>query len=738
MKKCVEQQSRHVIKVSYVPSDCEKLMDSEKMDFCFDNRKLLSQTGVKFVPKEVYEYTVDGEAKFSTKKTANGDVTYIENAQSRFVRNSYSAVLELEVGEKELLLGLGQYEDGVFDYRNHTEYMYESNMRIALPILMTTGGYAVYIDTGSNMIFKSEGNTVRFEIDTASELTYYVIFGENIDELILHFQELTGKAAMMPRFIYGYVQSKEHYHTGEELVRTAKEFRRRDIPIDVLVQDWFTWDDGLWGEKILDKKRYPDFPKTVGKLHDDNIRLMFSIWPNIATTGENYKEFEQNDGLLPNSNVYNAFSEECRRIYWEQCEREIMSAGIDALWCDNSEPFSDADWSGEKKRPEKERYERVVSDSKKSIEWEQLNLFGLYHAKGIYENWRKNYPQRRVVNLTRSGYISSQKYGAILWSGDISAKWETLRNQITEGLKMGLCGNPYWTLDIGGFFVRKAPMWFWNGDFMEGVKDAGYRELYTRWLQFGAFLPVFRSHGTDTPREPWNFINEDDCTLPFYETIVKFIRLRYHLLPYIYSLGYKAHSEAYIMMRALAFDFADDERAAGCTDEYMFGPSFLAAPVYEAMYYAPGNVRLENRDLHRIVYLPQEGSVWYDYWTSTCYDGGREIAAAADITTMPLFVRAGSIIPVSADISYSGQNNGAANEVFVYEGADGCFDLYNDSGDGYEYENGSFYILSLAYSDREKVLRIKKSAGDMSAECNLKATLIRRDGTHAPLEIRLD
>lgn len=735
MKKETERLNENVVRVTYTPDSGTAAEDVESISFCYKTKKLLTQTKAEFIPKEVYEYTVDGETKFSTKQTANGEVTYIENAQSRFVRYSNAAILEFEVGENELLLGLGQYEDGVFDYRNHTEYLYESNMRIALPVMMTTGGYAVYIDSGSNMIFKSEENTVRFEIDTVSELTYYVIFGDSISELIQRFQELTGKAAMLPRYIYGYVQSKEHYHTGEDLLNTAAEFKKRGIPIDVLVQDWFTWEDGLWGEKVLDKKRYPDFPKTVDKLHADNIRLMFSIWPNVAPAGENYREFAGIGGLLPNSNVYNAFSEECCRLYWEQCEREIMSAGVDALWCDNAEPFSDADWSGDKRRPEKERYERVVSDSKKSIEWEQLNLFGLYHARGIYENWRKNYPNRRVVNLTRSGYISVQKYGAILWSGDISARWETLRNQITEGLKMGLCGNPYWTLDIGGFFVRKAPMWFWNGGFNDGVKDAGYRELYTRWLQFGAFLPVFRSHGTDTPREPWNFINSDGCELPFYETIVKFIKLRYRLLPYIYSLGYRAHTDAYILMRALAFDFAKDEAAEKRTDEYMFGPAFLVAPVYEPMYYASGSTPLENENFTRRVYLPQPGTLWYDYWTDTCYEGGREISAAADITTMPLFVRAGSIIPVSADISYSQENGGATEEILVYEGDDGYFELYNDAGDGYEYEIGSFCLTALSYSDDEKVLRIKKSAGSLDAAYNVKATLIRKDGTRAELKV---
>lgn len=747
--KNVSQQTEHIVRVSYIPemrqagaNEAERMpetiADTEILDFYRKGRKLLSQINVSMTPKEVFACHVDGQPVFAKKDTANGQVTYIENARSSFSRYASSAVLEFEIGERELLLGLGQYEDGIFNYRNHTEYLYESNMRIAMPILMTTGGYAVYIDSGSNMIFRSEGNRLRFEIDTVSELTYYVIMGDGIDELIMHFQELTGKAAMLPRFMYGYVQSKEHYHTAEELERTAAEFRRRNIPIDVLVQDWFTWENGLWGEKILDKGRYPDFPKTVAALHNEQVKLMFSIWPNMDTAGENYKEFERRGELLPNSNVYNAFSEEGRSLYWEQCMREIMAAGTDALWCDNSEPFSDADWNGGTKRPERERYERVVSDSKKSMEWERLNLFGLYHAEGIYENWRRTFPNRRVVNLTRSGYISVQKYGAILWSGDISAGWETLRHQITEGLKMGLSGNPYWTLDIGGFFVKKGPLWFLNGDFEGGVRDAGYRELYTRWLQFGAFLPVFRSHGTETPREPWNFINEDGCELPFYETIVKYIRLRYRLLPYIYSIGYKAHREAYIMMRAFAFDFAEDAKAVSCSQEYMFGPAFLVAPVDEPMYYGPGNTRLPEKEKTRRVYLPKkdEKTLWYDFRTDVCYEGGQEVSVPADISSMPLFVRAGSVIPVSADISRSGQNGGRAEMLLVYEGADGCFELYNDDGDGYEFENGRYSRTLLVYRDAEQSLFAEKTEGELPPQRELAATLIHRDGTRTELALQ--
>jgi len=720
------------------------------IDFFFKGNVVLTQCGVSFEEKDVNKCVIDGEPVIRKKLTANGEVAYIENAKSVFERKAYSGKICFRVGKDELLLGLGQYEDGVFDYRDHREYLYESNMRIAIPFLITTGGYAIFIDTQSNMIFDSHDEMVSFEIDTTKDIVYYVITGDSIGSIIESFQNLTGKASMMPRWVYGYVQSKERYKSGDELVDVVKQFRDREIPIDCIVQDWYTWEDGLWGEKIVDKKRYPDLKGTVDTLHKLNTKLMVSIWPNMSPEGENYKEFAKTGGLLENSNVYNAFDEKCRKLYWEQCMREIMSAGTDSLWCDNSEPFSDADWNGQEKRKEILRYELVVNDSKKSMKWEELNSFGLHHAKGIYDNWRKSLPDKRVVNLTRSGYVSSQKYGAILWSGDICARWDVIRKQIVEGMKMGLSGNPYWTLDIGGFFTVKdkyenrgcnnestEPIWFWKGDYNDGVQDPGYRELYTRWIQFGTFLPMFRSHGTDTPREPWNFINSDDITLPFYETIIKFIKLRYKLLPYIYSLGYKAHNESYIIMRSLAFDFAYDAEALKCTDEYMFGDAFLVAPVCEPMYYGPDGISIEKSDIKygdscnvqnktRRVYLPKaEG--WYDFWTNDFYEGGQWIDAKADIEVMPLFVRAGSIIPMGGDIHHSGENNADVKAIAVYEGADGKFELYNDKGDGYQYLNNEYVKVLIEYCDREKNVIIKKTDGSMDFVSSVETLIIRKN-----------
>ena len=719
MKRKVEQVSENITKVTMsvsVDGD-ESLIDTKPIDFTRNGKRLLSQTKVSFTPLTVYRYETDDSALMK-KQTANGEVAYTGKKVKIADHDAYSIKLDLAIGSEELLLGMGQYEDGIYDYRNRTEYLYESNMRIAIPFLVTTGNYGILIDSESSMVFTSEGNRITFTIDCARELRYYIITGESISDIIRSYHRITGMPSMLPRWTFGYIQSKERYQSGAELEDIVSTFRAKNIPVDCIVQDWFSWEDGLWGEKKFDKKRYPDLPSTVKKLHDAHVHFMVSIWPNMSTDSDNYSEFADAGLLLPNSNLYDVFSEDARDLYWKQTQEEIMSSGTDALWCDNAEPFSDADWSGEFKKPENERYRVVKELSEQSMDPELLNAYGLYHAKGIYENWRKSLPDKRVVNLTRSGYTGIQKYGTILWSGDICATYDTLRRQITEGIKMGLTGMPYWTLDIGGFFVvndkyenrgcndqSHTPVWFWHGDYNDGVLDAGYRELYVRWLEFGTFLPIFRSHGTDTPREPWRFGDEGDM---FYEAIIAHIRLRYSLIPYLYSLGAAAHRSGDAIMRSLLMDFAYDEEVRGISDEYMLGPAFLVAPVYTPMYYQPDSVEIPDPVRKRKVYLPK-GCGWYDFHTGDYYEGGTYIDSDAPIDRIPVFVREGSIIPMSSDISYADEKGGIPDVIRVYEGRDGSFTLYIDDGDGYGYEDGHCCDLQLTYSEADHELTVSRS-----------------------------
>ena len=561
-----------------------------------------------------------------------------------------------------------------------------------------------------------------------------VFIGENFDEIIASLRALTGRATLLPRWMFGYVQSKERYRSAGELTDTVAQFRASKIPMDCIVQDWYTWEKGLWGEKRADPSRYPDLKALIRNLHEQHARLMVSVWPNMAEGGDNYREFQEAGLLLPNSAVYNAFDETARRLYWKQCNEQWFSAGVDAWWCDNAEPFSDADWNGPTKRPEELRYQLIVADSQKSMDWTRLNTYGLFHAKGIYENWRRQTGEKRVANLSRSTYASGQRYGVIAWSGDLSAKWSVLKNQIVEGIKFSMSGAPYWTLDIGGFFAVKdqygnrgceqagndTPLWFWNGDYNEGVNDLGYRELYVRWLQYAAFLPVFRAHGTDTPREPWRFGKPGE---PFYDAILAFMRLRYQLLPYIYSTAASVYLRHDTMLRSLMFDFAGDPNVWDISDTYLFGKALLVCPVTEPMYYGPQSTPLNNTSKTRAVYLPQP-ALWYDFWTNRSYPGGTTVTCEAPLQRMPLFVRAGAILPLSQPLEYADERQGEVAELLVYDGMDGAFSLYQDEGDGYAYETGNYALLDLRYAYAEKTLHFARAQGQYPYQRHFAVRLI--------------
>ncbi len=715
----------------------------------FKNRQgevILKEISRSLTPKEIYRYLADGEAAAESKQTANGQVAYIENIRQVSAGMSYEGKLIFSITEQEGLYGLGQHEDGIYNYNGKKEYLFQTNMKISIPFLISTRNYGILIDTESAVVFECAKGQITFTIDTTNELSYYIITGDCFEEIINDLRNLTGRAPMLPRWAFGYIQSKERYHSSEDLINTVLQFRKAGIPIDCIVQDWLTWEDGLWGEKRVDRQRFPDLKALIDKLHEENVRLMVSIWPNMAEGGSNFSEMREKGLLLPNSTTYDAFSDEARAVYWKQCNEEWFSAGVDAWWCDNSEPFSDADWNGEIKRPDEQRYRLILDESKKHMDWTRLNSYGLVHSKGIYENWRKTNDEKRVTNLTRSSYISGQSYGTISWSGDICAKWSTLKKQITEGIKFSMSGMPYWTMDIGAFFTVKDKwenrgcscsgntdkLWFWDGNYNDGVNDLGYRELYVRWLQYGTFLPMFRSHGTDTPREPWNFGSPGDI---FYETIVKFIKLRYRLLPYIYSTAATVYQTNSTILRSLLFDFAGDENVKELSDSFLFGKAFLVCPVTEAMYYDVNSVPLSGISKTKQVYLPK-GALWYDYWTNTAYEGGRTVICPAALDIMPLFVKAGSIVPVSEPLAYAGEKNGEISEIIVYDGMDGEFTLYNDEGDNYSYEEGNFSIIHIKFCTHSKTLTFGQACGKFKYQEQFRIALIGSGERQKTVEFR--
>jgi alpha-D-xyloside xylohydrolase len=673
---------------------------------------LVSQPFPELTAKTVYRYHSEG-GPVHTVKTVDGERNFSGPLVPREDRGAWRAKVFFNFAEDEGIHGLGQAEEGIYDYRGRTQYLYQHNMRIPVPFFMSTRGYGVLFDCGCLLTFNGDMEHPYLFFDTLDALDFYVIRGDSPDGIIAGMRTLTGKAPLLPKWAFGYIQSKEAYHTQNELVETAREYRRRHVPLDCVVQDWNTWEPGKWGDKRLDKSRYPDIAGANRELHSMNVHSMVSVWPN-ARAGGDHDEFEAAGFLLEDQAAYNAFDREARKLYWEQANRELFSGGFDSWWCDSTEPFSGPDWSGPTLREPWERFLLVGEEHKKYLDPALANCYALEHAWGIYENQRAETEEKRVLNLTRSGWAGSQRYGAVLWSGDTSARWDVLKKQIREGLNFCMSGLPWWTMDIGGFFtVREKrqnrgcgmdknpePFWFWQGDFEDGVQDPGYRELYLRWLQLGCFLPVFRSHGTDTPREIWNFGEPGDI---FYDAIESFIRLRYRLMPYIYSLAAMVSLDDYTMLRSLLFDFWDDQKARTVEEEFMFGPAFLVCPVTEPFRFGPGGIPLNKKEEWPCC-LP-EGVQWHDFWTGEFHTGGREITVPAPPERLPLFVRAGSIVPVeTAPLEYAGQVSGEPLEIRVYPGADGSFSLYEDSGDGYDYEKGNRNRITLEWNDRDRIL----------------------------------
>ena len=622
-------------------------------------------------------------------------------------RQAYHTRLAFEWADGEALYGLGSHEEGMLNLRGQHQYLYQENMKVAVPVLVSTRGYGVLVDSTSLMTFHDDKTGSYLWTDVDDEMDFYFIYGPEFDEIVHQLRLLTGSAPMMPKWALGYIQSKERYVSQTELIDIVREYRARGLPLDCIVQDWKSWAGELWGQKSLDPERFPQPQQMMEDLHALQAKLMVSIWPTMRRGGNDWCELNNHGFLLGNQATYDAFNSEARTCYWKQAYEGLFSHGVDAWWCDATEPF-EADWQGAIKPGPEEQMRINTEEAKRYLDPEVINAYSLLHSKGIYEGQRAVTSSKRVVNVTRSAYAGQQRYATITWSGDIAASWETLRRQIPTGLNFCVTGLPYWNLDIGAFFVRKKPeLWFWCGDYDQGVEDLGYRELYVRWFQYGAFLPMFRAHGTDTPREIWRFGNPGELV---YEVLVKYLRLRYRLLPYLYSLAGLVTHQDYTMLRILPFDFRHDANTYDIGDEYMFGPAFLVCPVTKPMYFAVNSTPLQGVEKTRSVYLPSS-SDWYDFWTGIRYAGGQTISADAPLETMPVFVRAGSIIPIGPQIQFSGDQPDAPIELWIYPGWDGAFTLYEDEGDNYNYEQGSYTTIYITWNDSVRQLTINPRQG---------------------------
>lgn len=641
--------------------------------------------------------------------TPDGRKEVVRDAAKMQTGTAYHTRVYYEWGD-EALYGLGQHEEGFHSLRGQKVYLMQGNRRIAIPMLVSTKGYGILLNTYAPAVFNdtAEGSYLYTEADP--EMDFFFMSGEP-DHVIQSYRRITGKAALLPKWAFGYIQSQERYETQEEILAVAEEYRRRGIGLDCIVLDWCSWKDGEWGQKSFDPARFPDPDAMTDALHRDHVHFMISIWPNLTPGTPNFTEFQEKGLLLPGINNYNPLAAEGRKVYWKQAQEGLFSHGVDAWWCDNSEPFT-PEWNYLVKPENAKIYEEYCRTASNHLPATMTNAYGFFHAQGIYEGQRENMKcfaddkvpaQKRVVNLTRSGYVGQQRFGTILWSGDISASWDTLRKQIAAGLHFCASGLPYWTVDIGAFFVKNGIQWFWDGQYDEGPKDPAYCELFVRWYQWGAFLPVFRGHGTDFRRELWEF---DQPQAPFYEALVKANQLRYELMPYIYSLAGNVWLEDASIMKPLAFGFPEDREVWDVMDQYLFGEGMMICPVTTPGYYVDAENSKEGakewRHSGRKVYLPA-GCLWHDFWSCTTYEGGRWIEVEAPLCQIPIFVKAGTILPRrKAALSTQEQTDEILYE--VYGGADGSFALYEDAGDGYGYEKGEYTITRLQWSEAEQKL----------------------------------
>ena len=633
----------------------------------------------------------DAPQKTRIIDTADGKKEVLEEALKISTGKSYHIRFYFELGD-EALYGFGQQEKGFGSLRGRRLYIHQGNRKIAVPMFVSTAGYGILTDTYSPLIFNDDENGTYIYTEADRESDYY-FFAGSMNDVIAGYRFITGKAALLPKWSLGYVQSQERYETQKEILDTVAKSRSLGIGMDCIVLDWISWKDNEWGQKSYDPERFPDPMGMMEKLHEDHVHFMISLWPTMAGNTPDHKEFAKEKLFLPACSVYDAFKKEARKLYFDQLRRTHFSYGTDAWWCDSSEPLT-PEWNHSMRMEESELYSDYLKEAGLRMPYEYCNSYPLYHAMGIYENQRRameeagyDKKEKRVCNLTRSAYTGQQRYGTVMWSGDTAASWETYRDQIAIGLHFSASGLPFWTMDIGAFFVKKAGTWYWDGKYDDTTDNPGYCELYTRWYQFAAFLPMFRAHGTDCRRELWNFKGE------FYDAMLKANRLRYSLMPYIYSEMGKVWLYDRSLIRFLAFDFTEDKRTWDITDQYMFGESLMVCPVTEPMYYDDNGERYEKADKTRKVYLP-EGCGWYDFYTGKKYEGGAEITADAPLDTIPVFVKAGSIIPMRASaLSTEEQNDEIKFRVFSEAGAK--YEYYEDDGDGYGYEKGEYKITLL-------------------------------------------
>ena len=586
---------------------------------------------------------------------------------------------------------------------NPNSYKFTANLKAAtkhkLKIEWMPDGGVSYISLKAlSPVPEKEQTKLSFWSEMGKQLDYYFIRGNNPDQVVSGYRFITGKAQVMPKWAMGFWQSRERYKTQDELLSTLREFRKRQIPLDNIVQDWSYWKQDAWGSHEFDLKRFPNAEAMVKEVHDSCARIMISVWPKFYTTTKNYKELDGKGYMYKQAvtdsikdwigkgytgSFYDAYSQGAREMFWKQMNEQLYSKHFDAWWMDASEPDINSNSSMAYRK-------KLMNPTALGSSTEYFNAYGLMNAKGIYEGQRSTNNNDRVFLLTRSGFAGSQKYAAAIWSGDIGTRWEDMKAQISAGLNFSISGNPYWTMDDGGFCVEKR---YENA--IEGSEDQNeWRELNVRWNQFGAFVPLFRSHGQPPFRELWNIAPE---THPAYKSMLYYTQLRYRLMPYIYTLAGLSHFKDFTIMRPLMMDFEKDAKVLNISDQYMFGCNLMICPVYK--------YKARTRD----VYFP-ENEGWYNLYDGKFNEGGQNKTVSAPYDRMPIYVPAGSILPIGKLI----QNTTTPQTdltIFVYAGKNGTFSLYEDENVNYNYEKGSFSTIQFTYDNIAKTLSVGDRKG---------------------------
>lgn len=624
-----------------------------------------------FIPLEKQEKSTESENLVEVTGTAG--TQKVSQNQSLYT-GKFSVSQD---GEYSIFMDLGDMGNRHFVTIDGKPCLDQSNMW-----LPPTAGALVYLKAGEHdvqLICKSDNtpklswklndNSIQFRSPN-SKMLDYIVFAGSADDVIASYRSLSGNAPMFPKWAYGFWQCRERYVSSKHLVETVKEFRRRELPLDVIVQDWQYWGNRGWGVPQFDEENYPNPSEFIKELHDLNAHFNISIWSNPDKNSTIGKEYVAKNRFIPETKWLDYFNPETRKEYWATLKENMFNHGVDSWWMDAVEPENDA-LRGTRTYIGLGDFYRLT--------------YPLMVSRAVYEGQRETSSDKRVCILTRSAFSGQQRYGVINWSGDIGGTWDVFRNQIVAGLNFTITGLPYWTTDIGGFFRPGQSQY----------TDEKYHELLTRWYQWGTFNPIFRMHAYQTETEPWKYGQTVE------DNMRKMLNLRYRLLPYIYSEAWQVTKNGSTMMRPMVMDFGGDVDAISQPFEYMFGKAFLVAPITEEV------------TTQRDVYLPKS-SDWYDFWTGKRIKGGQTINADAPLDKIPLFMKAGSIVPMGAIMQYAHEKPADDLEIRIYTGADGQFELYEDEGDNYNYEKGKYTTILFNWDQKQQVLTIGNKKGDYS------------------------